>query len=350
MKKLLCLTAIFAFNYSFGQTIPTPDHILIVMYENRDYTEIVGNPSAPYINSLLSDTSTALFTNSNGLASGSQPNYLMLFSGSDQGVVDNTITSTQFTSCNLGYSLTSSGHTFRGYSEDLPSVGYLGTSSGMYYRKHNPWSNWQGTGANQLPDSLNLPLTYLPGSYDSLSTVSFIVPNQNDDMHTPSDSTGIAPGDAWLHTHLDSYIHWAKTHNSLVIFTFDESSAAVGEHILTFFSGQYVHGGSYGESIDNYRILRSIEDMYHLSLCGNSSSSTPITSFWKVNHTGIKENAAETNEISLWPVPSTGNLNLNIKSTVSENITIVVSDPLGRIVMQKNSEIGPGANQLHFNF
>src|ERR1017187_3144105 len=99
-KNLFVLFAIFLTNISFAQSVPRPDHLVIIMEENRDYSEIVGNPLAPYINSLLTDSNTAVLTNVYSLASGSQPNYLALFSGSDQGVSGNTITTTQFTTCN----------------------------------------------------------------------------------------------------------------------------------------------------------------------------------------------------------------------------------------------------------
>jgi hypothetical protein len=51
-----------------------------------EYSQIIGNSNAPYINSLA--TSGALFTNSFAVTHPSQPNYLALFSGSTQGVTD----------------------------------------------------------------------------------------------------------------------------------------------------------------------------------------------------------------------------------------------------------------------
>src|SRR4051812_16019181 len=47
---------------SFAAPVPRPNHVVVVMEENHSYNEIIGNPNAPYINSLASQG--ALFTNS----------------------------------------------------------------------------------------------------------------------------------------------------------------------------------------------------------------------------------------------------------------------------------------------
>src|SRR5579871_4310584 len=68
--------------------LPAPAHVVIVVEENYPYSSIIGNSSAPYINSLAQQG--ALFTQSYGVSHPSQPNYLALFSGSNQGVTDDT--------------------------------------------------------------------------------------------------------------------------------------------------------------------------------------------------------------------------------------------------------------------
>src|SRR4051812_48679099 len=102
---------------------PTPDHIVIAIDENHAYSQIVGSANAPYINGLVSQG--ALLTNSFAVTHPSQPNYLALFSGSTQGVTDDSVPSNiPFTTVNLGAQLRAAGKTFIGYSEGLPSVGY----------------------------------------------------------------------------------------------------------------------------------------------------------------------------------------------------------------------------------
>ena len=262
-------------------TPPKPDHVVLVIEENHDYTQINGSTSAPYINSLKSQG--AWFTGSHAIEHPSQPNYLDLYSGSNQGVTDDTVPppGSQYTTANLGGGLKAKGLTFGGYSETMPSVGFTGGSSGTapntYQRKHNPWVDWQGTGTNQIPLSWNMPFAgSFPTNSATLPTVSFVVPNQNNDMH---DGT-IATADAWLMNNLDAYVQWAKTHNSLFILTFDENNGGGTNQIVTVFIGQMVKIGQYSETIDHYTILRTIEDMYGLSHAGAAGSATPILDCW----------------------------------------------------------------------
>jgi hypothetical protein len=243
--------------------IPTPDHVVIVIDENHAYNEIIGSSAAPYINSLAAGADGAVFTQYFALEHPSQPNYLELFSGSNQGVTDDSVPSASpFNTANLGSELLAHGETFVGYAEDLPSVGFTGASSGEYARKHCPWVNWQGTGANQIPAADSQPLTAFPSDFSKLPTLSFVIPNLNDDMH---DGT-IQAGDAWLQQHLDSYVQWAKTHNSLLVFTFDEDDDT-----------QNNQHGQYSEHLTHYNLLRTLEDMYGLPYAGQSATAAPIS-------------------------------------------------------------------------
>src|SRR5437588_818015 len=86
-----------------------PDHIVVVMMENHSYSEIIGNADAPYINDVLAGTG-ALLTNSHAVEHPSQPNYLDLFSGSNQGVIgDSTSFFAPFFTANLGAELLAKG-------------------------------------------------------------------------------------------------------------------------------------------------------------------------------------------------------------------------------------------------
>src|SRR5207237_1028071 len=131
-----------------GAALPVPDHVVVVIEENTAEQNIIGNVNAPYINSLANGGANLL--NFYAITHPSQPNYLHVFSGSAQGVVDDaTPGGTPFSTPNLAASLVGSGYSFGGYSETLPSVGFTGDSyttninQNQYVRKHNPWVNWQ---------------------------------------------------------------------------------------------------------------------------------------------------------------------------------------------------------------
>jgi hypothetical protein len=251
--------------------VPRPDHVVIAVFENKKANSIFGNSQAPYINSLAAGG--AKFTQSFAIEHPSEPNYLDLFSGANQGVTDDSCPHT-FSTANLGAQLVGAGLTFGGYSEGLPSVGSTTCSSGNYARKHNPWVNF-----SNVPSADNLPYTSFPTDYSTLPTVSFVVPDLCNDMH---DCT-IATGDTWLKNNLDGYAQWAQTHNSLLIVTFDEDDGSAANNIATLFYGQQVRTGTYAEHIDHYDVLRTIEDMYGLPYAGNAATSTPITDVWSTN-------------------------------------------------------------------
>jgi hypothetical protein len=274
--------------------VPRPDHVVIVIEENHGYTQVIGSPSAPYINNTLA-AGGALMTSSYALTHPSQPNYVAFFSGSTQGVTtDNVYPHSMFTAPNLGAKLLSAGFTFGGYSETMPSVGYDGASSGSgsatYQRKHNPWVNWQDATiplpANKLSASVNMPYAgYFPSSsnYASLPTLCFVIPNQLDDMHNGT----VAQGDAWLSANLSAYANWCTTHNSLLIVTWDEDDSLGTNRVATIFYGPMVVPGQYAQTINHYSVLRTIEDMYALPHDAGSASATSITNIWVQPQAGV---------------------------------------------------------------
>jgi phosphatidylinositol-3-phosphatase len=263
--------------------LPKPDHIVIVILENHGYEDIIDSPSAPYINSLATDTLSAFFTMSYGLTHPSQPNYLLLYSGSAQGVTGNEIPiNSPFTTDNIGRQLIDSGKTFISYSEDMPVAGYNGEYINYYARKHNPVTNWMGNGINQVSPTINQPFTAFPSSnFELLPTVCFVIPSTFNDMHDGVEPTLIKTGDEWISKNMNSYIQWAKTHNSLIILTFDEDDYTDSNHITTIFSGQMIKTGQYSSKINHYSILHTIEKLYGLPYIGDSLSYAPITDCWK---------------------------------------------------------------------
>jgi hypothetical protein len=249
---------------------PAFDHVIIVMFENKNYSSIKGSSSAAYLNSLASQGT--LFTSSFGLTHPSQPNYIGLFSGSQQGV-SNDDCPKNFKTGNLGQQLLDAGKSFKGYSEGLPSAGYTGCKSGRYRRKHAPWADFPTVSGS----AYNVPYSSFPSDYSKLPTVSFVIPDMCNDMHDCS----IATGDGWLKKHLDSYVQWAKTHNSLLITTFDEDNFTSVNQIHTVFVGANVKAGYQSSTqINHYNVLRTLEDMYGLPALGNAKNKSPISDAW----------------------------------------------------------------------
>jgi acid phosphatase len=304
---------------------------VIVIFENKSYSQIVGNSAAPHINALAAEGAnfvnapgdpSATTTGSHALRHPSQPNYLELFSGSNQGVRQNGRPGTSaeplspplpFNTPNLGASLFAAGLTFATYSESLPFAGFDGDASSadptqnQYERKHNPVTNWQAVDApanHHVPLAANQPFSAFPqdaAGYAALPTVAFVVPNEQNNMHDGS----IARADAWLKTEiLDGYYQWARTHHSLLIVTFDEDASNTSSNqITTIFAGPMVQPGNYfetnlnppdsrppdgfitptGTAMNHYNVLRTLTEIYGLAPIGASANTPPISDIWRVS-------------------------------------------------------------------
>lgn len=243
------------------------DHVSVVMMENHDYRQIIGNTQAPYINNLAS--TSALFTDSHAVTHPSLPNYLAIFSGSTQRQTADNCPVT-FSKANLGSELVASSKTIKGYFEELPSVGSTVCSSDEYRRDHNPAIDF-----TTMPSTDVVPYTQLTGNLaGTYPTVAFIVPDTLDDMH---DGT-IAQGDAWCANNLPAIIAYDLTHNGLLILTWDENDRTPGNHIVTIFVGPMVQPGRYSQSIDHYNVLRTLTDGFKLSPL---TSAPGITGVWR---------------------------------------------------------------------
>ena len=290
--------------------LPVYDHIVIVVEENKDYEEIIGNASAPYINNVLKKEG-ANFTQMYGEEHFSQGNYFWMFSGDNQtiGFIDQVPSEENnpnypFKTANLGEQLINKGLSFKGYAESLPAIGFTGdkASADLYARKHVPWISFANVpNGTTVATSSNLRFEDFPSDpsqYDTLPTVAFVIPNLENDMHNGPITESIPAGDRWLQKNIDSYYQWAKDHNSLLILTFDENDdkrgyrgltnplvdpqSCVGDgrdheycvdlqnRIVTIFAGAHIKPGDYpeGKGITHVNILRTLEAMYGLSKAG----------------------------------------------------------------------------------
>lgn len=77
--------------------IPPLDHVFVIMMENHAYTQIAGNPQAPFINSLMSSANLA--TNYYAIAHPSATNYLEVVGGSNFNKLSDQATDWHDTNC-----------------------------------------------------------------------------------------------------------------------------------------------------------------------------------------------------------------------------------------------------------
>jgi phospholipase C len=310
--------------------VPRFDHVVLVMFENHSASSIYGSSQAPYINSLANNG--AKFTQSYAIEHPSEPNYLDLFSGASQGVTDDSCPHT-FSTDNQAAELIGAGLTFGGYSQGLPAVGSTVCTSGRYARKHNPWVNF-----TNVPAADNMPVSSFPTDFTRLPTVSWVVPDLCNDMH----DCAISIGDSWLQTNLSAYAQWATTHNSLLIVTFDEDDSLGNNNIATVFSGANVKTGVYGEHIDHFSVLRTMEDMYGTPHAGAAATATPITDVWATSPTPTPTPAPTPTPTSTptptpAPTPNPGN---TVTVTNPGNQTGVIRTPVSLQIQATDSAPG----------
>ncbi|MHB9862335.1 alkaline phosphatase family protein [Streptomyces sp. YIM S03343] len=255
-----------------ASAVPAPDHVVVVVFENHGYSQVIGSSNAPYINSLKSGG--ANLGQAHAETHPSQPNYYAMFSGSTQGITNDSCVTPGFSSAaNLASEVLAAGRTWASYNESLPSQGSTVCTSGKYAQKHNPWF-----GFSNVPTSSAKTFAQFPTDYSTLPQMSYVVPNLCSDMHDCS----VATGDTWLKNNLGAYATWARTHNSLLVITFDEDNGTTDNRIPTVLYGQQVTpGSSTSSSYNHYDLLRTLEDTQNLTThAGSAASANDITGVW----------------------------------------------------------------------
>jgi acid phosphatase len=250
---------------------PREQHVVVVIEENRSLTGMLGALEVRYINQLAGEG--ALLTEYFAIGHPSEPNYVAIFSGSTQGVQDDSCPHA-YQKPNLADALAAKKASFAIYSENLPAVGFTGCASGdkLYRRKHNPVPDFSTVSADD-----NRPFSDFPSDYSRLPAVSFVVPNMMDDMH---DGTP-AQADAWLKDKLDAYRQWAMQNHSLLIVTWDEDDGSDNNRVMTIVLGQDVKPGKYGQKLNHYDLLRTLTDMYGATPVGAAADAKGISDIWK---------------------------------------------------------------------
>ncbi len=274
MIYLLCAAVLSnAFPAStLAEPLPRPTHVLVVIEENKSFSQILNMQHANSTISALAKRGM-LFTQSYSVTHPSQPNYLALFAGDTQGVSSNAC-GYSFNSDTLASRLLDKGLSFTSFAEGVPEAGSLACMNGGYQRKHNPITNWQGT---RLPATMNQPFSEFPQDFYKLPTVAFVIPDQNNDMHDGS----FEAADDWLKTHITPYVDWAFKHNSLLILTWDEDNGSENNRVVTLFIGPMVKLGATAQHIDHYQVLRTLLDFYKLPMLGSTASTPHIEHIWK---------------------------------------------------------------------
>jgi hypothetical protein len=255
--------------------------VALIVLENHDYNNIVGNSSAPYLNSLMSE---GLFLSDyNAIVAGSDKDYRAMTSG--------TTNETTPTSANIFQGMQAAGDSWTELNESMggncgvtTSKTVPGTSVPLYVTDHDP--AWMYA-SNEDCDADDVPLTS-DSQLASLPKFSFIVPNDCDDMHTfppkgtcpayfgsvkASDAVGI--GDAWL-SHVVPRL--LADPSVTVIVTFDEGNSP-NEHIYAVELGAGVTAGTVDTTkYNHYGLLAGLYENFALGTAPHNGAKAKVVS------------------------------------------------------------------------
>jgi hypothetical protein len=233
-----------------GSTAAPPvtyQHVVWVVMENHSYADIVGSPSAPYINSVA--RSCGLPLRYYALAHPSLPNYLGMTSGSLHSVTDDGSPAQHPISGASIFSQVS----WRSLEESMTSNCFLG-DSGNYVVHHNPAAYY--TNVRTACGSQDIPLGSTP---DISAQFTFVTPNLCNDMHNCS----IQTGDTWLSTFLPKILNSATyaAGQTAVFVTWDEDEDGTWK-VPTLVIAPTVPVNARPNTIWNhYSLLRTTEEM-----------------------------------------------------------------------------------------
>ena len=216
-------------------TLPTPPaawsgSVFIIVMENKNRGEILGNPRAPYINQLASQGALATGYH-DPFVHPSEPNYLWMVAGQNFGVLDDGDPGSHHlaTTSHLADQLDGAGISWKSYQDGMGEPCGV-KSHGRYAAKHNPFvyfddvTGWDGQAFHpelrcnaHVVDYSQLDIDL---AQHTLPRYVFITPSLDNDMHDGS----IADGDAWLAREVPKLVASDAFQSGALFLLWDEGS------------------------------------------------------------------------------------------------------------------------------
>ena len=257
-----------------------PAHVVVIVMENHEYGAIMDPGSdAPTFSGLAAGgvTLSQLYA----IGHPSLPNYLALTSGSTQGITSDC------TTClvggrNLVDQLERASIDWKAYMESIPSACSTVPYAGTYAMKHDPFMYYLDVRNDPARCGRVVPLRQLKADLaaNALPRFAWITPNTCHDMHDCS----VATGDRFLQSWVPRIVSQLGT-DGIVIVLFDEGSTSLGccrqasgGHIAGLIAGPGAAAGVIVRTrVDQYSVLRLIEDAFGLHHLGDAATAPEIT-------------------------------------------------------------------------
>ena len=263
--------------------IPDFEHIVIIMFENKEFGSVISNSDMPNYNQLARDY--ALLTQYYAVAHPSLPNYLALMGGDTFGI-DRNCNDCFINETSLPDLIEASGRTWKTYQEDMPSPCFLGDTD-KYVQKHNPFIYFDNIRLNQARcEQSVVPLTMLHTDILSalLPNFFFIMSNLCNSSHDCS----LATSDAWLTNLLSELVPALDaTGESYVIFMlFEEGQGshsccglpeqAGGRVPFVIYSPLVKNGFEDDTPYTHYSLLKTISQAWGLPFLGHAAEDSHV--------------------------------------------------------------------------
>lgn len=271
-----------------ASTVPRFDHVFLIMMENTDYEQVIGDANdAPFINQLAHrGTLLARFT---GVYHPSDENYLAIAGGDTavRGAI--YFPKIHLAVRHLGDSIEAAGKTWKAYEQGMGTPCNTTTQYDKYYEPDDaPFVNYTDVIDNAARCRAHLvDTTQLPADLATAATTPDFAWIAADDYDDGEDSGNGSPAslrvqDDWLRRTLAPLFAspaW-RGQRSLLILTWDESHATRTNHIATILLGSpgTVRAGHVSQvRYDHYSTGRTIEEALGLPmLTANDRYARPI--------------------------------------------------------------------------
>jgi phospholipase C len=266
--------------------VPDFSHVVVIMMENKECSQVLGSASAPYLNRL--GRQYAVLPDLYATTHPSFPNYLALTAGSTLGATSDCPTC-RYRQQNLVDQLEAAHISWKAYAEDMPGPCSRRSRAGNYAKRHLPFLSYTDILEDPARCAKVVPFAQLQRDVNdgAFPRFAWITPNLCNDMH----NCGVAPGDAFMKRTIPALLR-AVGPRGIIIITWDEGTTnrgccdgrAGGGNIPTIIAGGAVRPRvTPTAAYDSYSILRTIEAAWRLPFMRNAGCAcTPtISGIWR---------------------------------------------------------------------
>jgi phosphatidylinositol-3-phosphatase len=263
--------------------------VFVIMFENHDWSEIVGSAAAPYFNSILPIASHAeQYFTPPGIHP-STPNYFWVEAGQDFGLTGVTgftpAKYAQSTTNHLVTQLAAAGISWKTYQESTAAGQCPLTDQYPYAVRHNQFVFFTDVTNNNDPNSAYCIAHVRPYSelaadlaQHTVASYNFIVPNVCNDMHDCS----ITVGDTWLANELPRILSSAAYLDGGAVFiTWDEGASATSDGpIGMIVLSPAAKGSGYFNSLryTHSSLLLTVQEIFNVRpLLGDAANATDLS-------------------------------------------------------------------------